>query len=44
MCYLETNSDSNVPIYEHFGFKVIEKIIVPNSNVVHYSMLYKEYL
>ena len=44
MCYLETNSDSNVPIYEHFGFKVMEKTIVPNSNVVHYSMLYKEYL
>ena len=23
ICYLETNSDSNVPIYEHFGFKIL---------------------
>ena len=42
MCYLETNSDSNVPIYEHFGFKVMEKTTVPNTNIVHYSMLFKE--
>ena len=40
ICYLETNSDSNVPIYEHFGFKVLEKTIVPNSNVPHYAMLF----
>ena len=40
ICYLETNSDQNAPIYEHFGFKVIEKTIVPDSNVVHYAMLF----
>ena len=40
ICYLETNSDSNVPIYEHFGFKVLEKTTVPNSNVPHYAMLF----
>ena len=42
MCYLETNSDSNVPIYEHFGFKLLQKTIVPNSNVSHYPMLFNE--
>ena len=40
ICYLETNIDKNVPIYEHFGFKVLEKAIVPGSNVEHYAMLY----
>ena len=35
MCYLETNADKNVPIYEHFGFKVVEKTVVPGSNVKH---------
>ncbi len=41
ICYLETNSDNNVPIYEHFGFKVMEKCLVPNSNnVQHYAMLF----
>ena len=40
MCYLETNSSHNVPIYEHFGFKVVEKCMVPNSNVEHYAMLF----
>ena len=41
ICYLETNSSKNVPIYEHFGFKVVEKCMVPNSNVEHYAMLYE---
>ena len=40
ICYLETNADSNVPIYEHFGFKVLEKTMVPNSNAPHYAMLF----
>ena len=40
VCYLETNWDKNVPIYEHFGFKVMEKSLVPGSNVEHYAMLF----
>ena len=40
ICYLETNIDGNVPIYEHFGFKLLEKTTVPNSNVPHYAMLF----
>ena len=40
ICYLETNNDRNAPIYEHFGFKVMEKTIVPNSDVPHYAMLF----
>ena len=40
ICYLETHWDKNVPIYEHFGFKVLEKSVVPGSNVRHYAMLF----
>ena len=40
MCYLETNSNKNVPIYEHFGFKVLKKTMVPESNVEHYAMIF----
>ena len=32
ICYLETNWDKNVPIYEYFGFKILEKTVVPGSN------------
>ena len=40
ICYLETNSNLNVPIYEHFGFKILEKCVIPNTNVEHYAMLF----
>ena len=40
LCYLETNIAANVPVYKHFGFKVMEKAMVPNSNVEHYAMLF----
>ena len=39
-CFSETNSKINVPIYEHFGFKLMEKAMVPNINVEHYAMLF----
>ena len=37
-CYLETNKDCNIAMYEHFGFKLMEKGFIPNTNVVHYAM------
>ena len=40
ICYLETNWDKNVPIYEHFGFKILEKSVVPRSNIEHYARLF----
>lgn len=36
--YLETNKESNVALYEHFGFKLMEEDFIPNSNVKHYAM------
>lgn len=38
LCYLETNKDTNVPLYEHFGFELMEKDFIPNTDVMHYAM------
>ena len=38
-CYLETNKQANVPIYEHFGFRVAEQIEVPQSGVLQWCMV-----
>jgi GNAT superfamily N-acetyltransferase len=38
-CYLDTQNEKNVPMYQHFGFKVLEQGIIPNSPVRHWAML-----
>ena len=38
VCYLETNKESNVSMYEHFGFCLKEKGLIPKSDVMHYAM------
>jgi len=38
-CYLETQMEKNVPIYQHYGFKVVEEGKVPGSEVTLWSML-----
>ena len=35
---LETNKESNVSMYEHFGFCLKEKGLIPKSDVMHYAM------
>jgi len=40
-CYLETIDKKNVSIYEHFGFKIIEKSIVPETRFTNWAMLRK---
>ena len=37
--YLETNKESNVALYERFGFELQETNPVPGSQVQHYSMV-----
>jgi len=37
-CYLEAK-ERNVTLYEHFGFKVIEKYTIPDSEVDGWTML-----
>ena len=38
-CYLETQMERNVPIYQHYGFKVVEEGKVPGSEVTLWAML-----
>ena len=37
--YLETHHPANVPIYQKFGFEVVEVGKVPGSDLDHYGML-----
>lgn len=36
--YLETNKDTNVPLYKHYGFELAEEVLIPKSDVMHYAM------
>jgi ribosomal protein S18 acetylase RimI-like enzyme len=38
-CYLETEKEGNVPIYQHFNFKVVDEYIVPETSVKLWAML-----
>ena len=38
-CYLETLEGQNVRLYEHFGFRVLEESIIPNTNLTNWAML-----
>lgn len=38
-CFLETQSEKNVGLYEHFGFKVVEVGSVPGTDVGQWAML-----
>ena len=41
VCYLETNKERNVSLYQHYGFQLAEQKPVPKSNVMHYAMTRK---
>lgn len=38
-CYLETENEKNLPIYEHYGFKVVHDAIIPGTKVRQWAML-----
>ena len=38
-CYLDTENERNVPIYQHFGFEVVEVGTVPKTNTTVWAML-----
>ena len=40
-CYLNTQNEKNIGLYEHYGFQVIEQQILPDSGIVHTAMLRK---
>jgi ribosomal protein S18 acetylase RimI-like enzyme len=37
-CYLNTQNEKNISLYEHYGFEVIEQLILPHSDIVHTAM------
>lgn len=38
-CYLNTQNKNNLPLYEHFGFKLVGKARIPNTDFYYYGLL-----
>ena len=41
VAYLETNKESNVGLYQHYGFELKREEFVPKTDVMHYAMVRK---
>ena len=41
VAYLETNKESNVSLYKHFGFDLSKQEYIPKTPVMHYAMVRK---
>ena len=39
VAYLETNKDTNVGLYQHYGFDLMKEENVPKTSVKHYAMV-----
>ena len=39
--YLETNKESNVGLYRHYGFDLMKEEVIPKTPVTHYAMTRK---
>ena len=39
VAYLETNKESNVGLYRHYGFDLMKEEFIPTTTVTHYSMV-----
>ena len=40
-CYLETQEEKNVSIYEHYGFSVVQETVIPKLGIPNWSMVRK---
>ncbi|MBN1189602.1 MAG: GNAT family N-acetyltransferase [Dehalococcoidales bacterium] len=38
-CYLETLEEHNVRLYEHLGFKVVDRSLIPGTDITNWAML-----
>jgi len=38
-CYTETMDERNVGLYEHFGFRVMEQLAIPDTDLTTWAML-----
>ncbi|MFC1984465.1 GNAT family N-acetyltransferase [Chloroflexota bacterium] len=41
-CYVDTLDEYNVPLYEHLGFKVVDKVTIPKTSLTNWAMLRKK--
>ena len=41
VAYLETNKESNISMYRHYGFDLMKEELIPKSTVTHYAMVRK---
>ena len=41
VAYLETNKESNVSLYRHYGFDLMKEELIPKTPVTHYAMVRK---
>ena len=39
VAYLETNKESNVSLYNHYGFELKKEEVIPKTTVTHYAMV-----
>lgn len=39
VAYLETNKESNVSLYQHYGFELKKEELIPKTTVIHYAMV-----
>lgn len=39
VAYLETNKESNVGMYRHYGFELMRQEAIPKTPVIHYAMV-----
>ena len=39
VAYLETNKESNVSLYKHYGFELKREELIPKTTVTHYAMV-----
>ncbi|MBO5976451.1 MAG: GNAT family N-acetyltransferase [Oscillospiraceae bacterium] len=39
VAYLETNKESNVSLYRHYGFDLMKEELIPQTPVTHYAMV-----
>ena len=41
VAYLETNKETNVGLYKHYGFDLMREEVIPKTPVTHYAMVRK---
>lgn len=41
-CYLHTENERNIKLYEHFGFEIVDHASIPNSELKAWAMIRKK--